>query len=153
MTRISLLLVGFLSTICDAQQPRIAIITSKFNSAVTQILYEDAMARFAEKDIAIADEDVFFVPGAIEIPVVASRLAQSANYDAILCLGIIGRDYISSQVGNACQKVALKYGIPVIFGIIVVEYNQETWKENLWGKMGMFAADAAIEMAEIMSRI
>lgn len=148
-----MLVISFFSAGLCLAQPKIAIVTSKFNSAVTQVLHQDAIARFAQKGIVITDEDVFFVPGAIEIPVVVSRLAQSGNYDAILCLGIVQRNYISAQVGYGCQKVAVKYGIPVIFGIVVIENNKETWNVDRYGKMGMYAADAAIEMTELMTRL
>jgi 6,7-dimethyl-8-ribityllumazine synthase len=133
-------------------QPKIAIVTSKFNTTVTQMLYEDAVAYFTEKDVVIADEDIFFVPGAIEIPVVVSRLAQSGKYDAIVCLGMVRTGYVCSQVSYGCQKIAVKYGVPVIFGIVVIENNEETWKVDQYGKMGMYAADAALEMAQLMTR-
>lgn len=132
-------------------QPRIAIVTSRFNADVTRVLYEDALIRLMERDIEITENDVFFVPGAIEIPVVVSRLAQSGSYDAIICLGMVRAGYVCSHVSYGCQKIAVKYGVPVIFGIIVIENDEETWKDE-YGSMGTFAADAALEMAQLMTR-
>ncbi len=150
-----LFIVSLFSIGLCAAQPKIAIVTSKFEFAgiVPQMLCEDAIAHFADKGVMVADEDIFFVPGAIEIPVVVSRLAQSGNYDAIVCLGVAGRNYICAHASYGCQKIAVKYGIPVIFGIVVIENNEETWKIDQYGKMGMYAADAALEMAELMIRL
>lgn len=140
-------------SLCLAQ-PKIAIVTSTFEFAgiAPQTLCEDAIGHFKDNGVTIADEDVFFVPGAIEIPVVVSRLAQSGKYDTIVCLGIAGRNYICAHASYGCQKIAVKYGIPVIFGIVVIENNEETWNVDRYGKMGLYAADAALKMAQLMTR-
>jgi 6,7-dimethyl-8-ribityllumazine synthase len=140
---------------------KIAIITSRFNEEVTVLLQRGAKERLAELDVRIADEDVFTVPGAIEIPVVAAALAKKGTYDAIICLGAVIRgetthyDYVCSQVSYGCQKVALEYHLPVIFGVLTTE-NDEQALERCGGKhghKGRECADAAVEMVELLRSI
>ena len=142
-------------------QPRIAIITSRFNQAITQLLYKGAMARFQEKGVVIASNDIFFVPGAIEIPVVASRLAREKKYDAIVCLGAVVRgetdhyDYVCWQVSYGCQKIAIEHCIPVIFGILTTDNEEQAFDRcgGAHGHKGIDCADAALEMIALMGAI
>jgi len=142
-------------------QSKIAIITSRFNQEVTQLLYEGAMSRFQEKNVSIAQEDIFFVPGAIEIPVVAACLAMKKKYDAIVCLGAVIRgetdhyDYVCWQVSYGCQKIAIEYSIPVIFGILTTDNEQQAFDRcgGAHGHKGKDCADAALDMIAIMRRI
>ena len=143
------------------RQPKIAIITSRFNEEITQLLYEGAARRFQEQGITIAQEDVFFVPGAIEIPVVAARLARSRKYDAIVCLGSVIQgetdhyDYVCWQVSYGCQKVAIEYGLPVIFGILTTDNEAQALDRcgGAHGHKGIDCADAALEMIKVMNRL
>jgi len=138
---------------------RIAIVASRFNGLPEQLLLEGAMARFAERGIEILDEDVFSVPGSVEIPVVAACLAQSQKYDAILCLGVIIRgatdhyDYVCNHVTHGCQKVAVEYRIPVVFGVLTTNNEQQALDRcgGTHGHMGIYSADVAIEMAGLIS--
>jgi 6,7-dimethyl-8-ribityllumazine synthase len=141
--------------------PRIAIITSKFNTEVTQALYEGAVQRLAEKGIIVAKNDTFFVPGAVEIPVVALYLARSKQYDAIITLGAVIRgetdhyDYVCESVTYGCQNIAVKYGIPVIFGVLTTD-NEEQALARAGGShshKGVECADAALEMIEVIKSI
>ncbi len=142
----------------NMKNPKIAIITSKFNQEVTQLLYQGARTRFAEKGIAIASEDIFFVPGAVEIPVIASRLARSKMYDAIVCLGAVIRgetdhyDYVCWQVSYGCQKVAIENDIPVVFGILTTDNEEQALDRcgGSHGHKGIDCADAALEMIGLM---
>lgn len=142
-------------------QPRIAIITSRFNQEITQLLYDGAMARFKEKKISIAQGDIFFVPGAIEIPVLAARLARNKKHDAIVCLGAVIRgetdhyDYVCWQVSYGCQKIAIEYDIPVVFGILTTDNEAQALDRcgGAHGHKGVDCADAAIEMIALMRSV
>ena len=140
------------------QNLKIAIVASRFNGLPEQLLLEGAMARLAERGVVVADEDIFSVPGSVEIPVVAACLAQSGKYDAILCLGVIIRgatdhyDYVCMHVTNGCQKVAVEYRIPVVFGVLTTN-NQEQALDRCGGThghMGIYSADVAVEMAGLV---
>lgn len=140
---------------------KIAIITSTFNTKITQLLYEGAKSRLEEKGVIFSTEDIFFVPGAVEIPVVATRLAQLHIYDAIICLGAVIRgetdhyNYVCESVTYGCQKVAIEYGIPVIFGILTTDDEKQALARcgGVHGHKGKDAVDTALEMIKIMRNL
>jgi 6,7-dimethyl-8-ribityllumazine synthase len=110
---------------------RFAIIRSRFNEEVTKRLLEgslDALRRGGAREEAI---DVVLVPGAFEIPLVASRLARSRRYDAIICLGAVIRgetphfEYISAEVSRGIARVSYDYGMPVIFGVLITDTEEQ----------------------------
>ncbi len=139
---------------------RIAVIVSRFNENVTELLKAGALNRFIELKCPIHEEDIFIVPGAIEIPVVASCLAKNGKFDAIVCLGVVVRgetshyDYVCSQVSYGCQKVAIVYQIPVIFGILTTDNEKQALNRcgGSFGNKGAECADAALEMIEVIRR-
>lgn len=104
----------------------VAVVTSRFNENITKGLYDGALTAFAEYGDRL-QADSYWVPGAVELPLTAQRLALSGRYDAILCLGAIIRgdtdhyDYVCQQVSFGCQKVALDYNIPVLFGVLTCQ--------------------------------
>jgi len=139
----------------------IAIITSRFNEEVTQLLYDGALQRLREKNITEDQLKLIWVPGAIEIPLVAQRLARANSCDAIICLGAVIRgetthyDYVCRQVSEGCQKVALENDVPVIFGVLTTE-NKAQALDRLGGNhghKGFDAVDAALEMIAVMDAL
>jgi len=136
---------------------RFAIVRSRFNEDVTKRLLEgalDALRKGGARDEAI---DVVLVPGAFEIPLVASRLARSRRYDAIICLGAVSRgetphfEYISAEVSRGIARVSYDYGIPVIFGVLTTETEEQADARSGLGEInrGYEAAVSAIEMANL----
>jgi 6,7-dimethyl-8-ribityllumazine synthase len=128
---------------------------------VTQRLCEGAIARL--KELAIPNEMItlVWVPGAVEIPVVAKQLASTKRYAIIITLGAVIRgetshyDYVCKQVSDGCQAVALEYTIPVIFNVITAE-NLEQALDRAGGKHshnGREAVDAAFEMVSVMKQL
>lgn len=135
---------------------RIGIVVSRFNEEITSRLLEGAISRL--KELKQSDPTVVHVPGAIEIPLVAQKLAQTGHYDAIVCLGAVIRgetshfDFVCQQVSMGCQNVMLSHGLPIIFGVLTTE-NEEQAMERLGGKhghKGRDCADAAVEMVSII---
>ena len=115
------------------------------------------------KHVTINSENitVAYVPGAIEIPVVAQRLARSKKYHAIIALGAVIRgetshyDYVCEQVSQGCQRVMLETEVPIIFGVLTTE-NVEQARDRVNGKKaykGREAADAALEMISVLEQI
>jgi len=140
---------------------RFAIIRSRFNEDVTKRLLEGALDALRAGGVRDDSIDVVAVPGAFEIPLVASRLARSRRYDALICLGAVIRgetphfDYISAEVSRGIARVAYDYGLPVIFGVLTT--NTEKQADARSGKGGVNrgyeAAVSAIEMANLMKRL
>ncbi len=138
-----------------------AIIVSEFNAHITDKLLEGALSRLAEHGVTTDDIDVIKVPGAVEIPLTAQLLAKKQRYLSIICLGAVIRgdtdhyDYVCEQVSNGCQQVMLAFEIPVIFGILTTN-NEEQAQDRVGGKeghKGKDAADAAVAMTTIIQTI
>lgn len=134
---------------------KIAVITSRFNESVTTKLFEGCVQRLEELGVTLGDDDIRWVPGAVEIPLIAQRYAKK-SYDAIICLGAVVRgetthyDYVCQQVSYGCQRVALDYDIPVIFGVLTTENGAQAFDRvgGAHGHKGRDAAEAAVEMIQ-----
>lgn len=140
---------------------RFAIVRSRFNEEVTKRLLEGALNALRKGGAREETIDVVLVPGAFEIPVVASRLARSRRYDAIICLGAVIRgetphfEYISAEVSRGIARVSYDYGMPVIFGVLTTDTDvQADARSGVGGiNRGYDAGLAAIEMANLMKRL
>src|SRR5690349_16096807 len=105
----------------------IAIVTSRFNQEITQKLHDDCIKRL--KSLGFQDNQIYsvWVPGAVEIPIAAQRLAKTKKYAAIICLGavIFGEtrhfDFVCQIVTQGCQQVMINENIPVIFGVLTTD--------------------------------
>ena len=139
----------------------IAIVVSRFNEEVTQKLYDGAIQRLVELGFDSEQMTVVWVPGAIEIPLTAQRLARTGQYEAIICLGavILGEtkhfDYVCQQVSYGCQKVALTQDIPVIFGVLTTNTEEQAFDRagGTHGHVGRSAVDTAFQMISTLRQI
>ncbi|OGT40969.1 MAG: 6,7-dimethyl-8-ribityllumazine synthase [Gammaproteobacteria bacterium RIFCSPHIGHO2_12_FULL_40_19] len=139
---------------------KIAVIISRFNDDVTDKLKTGALERLAELGLSQEQLTVFDVPGAVEIPLIAKQCAKQKKYDAIICLGAVIRgetthyDYVCEQVSQGCQQVMMQYDIPVIFGVLTTENTEQALDRvgGAHGHKGADAADAALEMIELMQQ-
>jgi 6,7-dimethyl-8-ribityllumazine synthase len=139
----------------------LAIVVSRFNQEITQKQYEGAIQRLHELDFDTQQITVVWVPGAIEIPLAAQRLAKTEKFEAIICLGavIMGEtqhfDYVCQQVSYGCQKVALTYDIPVIFGILTTNTEEQAYDRvgGKQGHIGRSAVDTAFEFISVLHQI
>lgn len=139
----------------------IAIVTGEFNRPITQALYDGAYGHLLENSFQAEQITSVWVPGAIEIPLTAQRLAKTGKYEAIITLGavIYGEtkhfDYVCQQVSNGCQRVALDYDLPVIFGVLTTDDGAQARARvgGAKGHKGIEAAQAAIQMVEILQTI
>jgi 6,7-dimethyl-8-ribityllumazine synthase len=140
---------------------KLAIIVSRFNEKITQGLLEGALARLQELNFSEEAYQVFEVPGAVEIPITAQRLAQSKRFDAIVTLGAVIQgetrhfDYVCDQVSQGCQQVSLKYDLPVIFGVLTTDNGEQALARigGAKGNKGRDAVDCAVEMVQLLERI
>lgn len=137
---------------------KIAIVVSQFNQAITSELLHGAKNYLLEAGVAEEAIHTVFVPGAIEIPLISKLLAKKNHYDAIIALGAVIRgetshyDYVCNQVSQGCQQVMLEFEIPVIFGVLTTE-NEQQALDRIGGKeghKGRDAAEAALAMIKII---
>ncbi len=136
---------------------KIAVVASKFNEHVMSPYFEGCVDQLKNHGVILATEDVTWVPGAVEIPLIAQRYAASGHYDAVICLGAVIRgdtthyDYVCQQVSYGCQRTALKYDLPIIFGVLTTENDEQAF-DRVGGKQGhkgKEAADTALAMARL----
>lgn len=136
----------------------IALVVSRFNAEITDKLLKGARERLVERGFEEKQVSVVYVPGAVEIPLAAQRLAQTGLYEAVIALGAVIRgdtdhyDYVCTQVSQGCQQVALQHDIPVIFGVLTTE-NDEQAQERVGGRhghKGRDAVDAAVETVAVL---
>ena len=139
---------------------KIGIVVSRFNEMITEGLLTGALSTL--KEAGIADEDITLVrvPGSFEIPLAAQRLAQTGILGAIVCLGAVIRgetphfDYICLQVSNGVREVALKYDLPVTFGIITADTVEQAMNRAVEERnKGSEAATSAVEMANLLKQL
>ena len=144
-----------------AQHKKIAIVTSKFNELITSKLYEGAKTCLTAHGVPAKSIDSVWVPGAFELPLIAQKLAETKQYDAIICLGAVIRgdtphfDYVCSQAASGIAHVSLKTGIPIIFGVLTTDTLEQALMRSgaKCGNKGWEAALAAIEMCTLLDTI
>ncbi|MBN9655189.1 6,7-dimethyl-8-ribityllumazine synthase [Halobacillus sp. GSS1] len=137
---------------------KVGIVVGRFNDFITGKLYEGAVDAFKRHGIELNDVEVAYVPGAFEIPLVASKMANSGKYDAVVTLGAVIRgstphfDYVCSEAAKGVSNASQQSGIPVIFGVITTDTIEQAIERagTKAGNKGWEAATAAIEMATLL---
>ena len=141
----------------NAETFRFAIVASRWNELISGRLVEGALDALKRLGAGNEQVDLYRVPGAFEIPLLALRLAQSRKFDAIICLGTIIRgqtphfDYIASEVAHGISQAALTTGIPVVFGIVTADtVDQAIDRAGVkLGNKGFEAAMTAVELVNL----
>ena len=136
---------------------RFAIVVSRFNEEITSGLLAGAREALAEADVPEDDVFVVPVPGAFEIPVTAMRLAETGDFDAVICLGCLIKgdtmhfEYIASATSHGLMDVSTATGVPVAFGVLTTMTDEQAQARSAPGaeNKGREAALAAIEMARL----
>ncbi|MDN6698941.1 MAG: 6,7-dimethyl-8-ribityllumazine synthase, partial [Staphylococcus equorum] len=133
---------------------KVAIVVSRFNDFITNRLLDGAKDTLVRHEVPKENIDVAYVPGAFEIPLVAKKLAQKGEYDAVITLGCVIRgstshyDYVCNEVAKGVSKANDIADTPVIFGVVTTE-NIEQAIERAGTKAGNKGADAAISAIEM----
>ncbi len=137
---------------------KFGLVVSRFNEFISGRLLEGAQDSLLRHGVTADEIDIAWVPGAFEIPLVASKMAQSGKYNAIVCLGAIIRgatphfDYVASEVSKGVAHVGLDTGLPVIYGVITADNLEQAIERagTKEGNTGFKAAMSAIEMANLL---
>lgn len=140
---------------------KIAIVVSRFNDFITTRLLEGAKDTLIRHEVKDTNIDVAYVPGAFEIPLVAKKLAQKGEYDAVITLGCVIRgatshyDYVCNEVAKGVSKANDISDAPVIFGVLTTESIEQAVERagTKAGNKGSEAAVSAIEMANLIKQI
>ncbi len=137
---------------------RFAIIVSRFNSFVTERLLEGALDALKRHGAEEAKIDIYRVPGAFEIPLLAKRLAKKKEIDAVICLGAVIKGgtphfhYVASEVTKGIAQVSMDADKPVAFGVLTTETVEQAMDRAgaKAGNKGYDAAMSAIEMVNLL---
>lgn len=106
---------------------KVGIVAARFNEFITSKLVGGALDGLKRENVKDEDIDVAWVPGAFEIPLIASKMAKSRKYDAIICVGAVIRgstshyDYVCSEVSKGIAQVSLANDLPVMFGVLTTD--------------------------------
>ena len=144
-----------------ATDMKVGIVAGRFNEFITSKLLGGAMDALVRHGVADSDVDVAWVPGAFEIPLVASKMAKSGKYDAVICLGAVIRgdtthyDYVCNEVSKGIATVSLESGIPVMFGVLTTENIEQAIARagSKGGNKGYDCALGAVEMVNLLRTI
>lgn len=141
--------------------PRLALVTSRFNAKITGGLKRGALARLADAKIAVAKEDMFEVSGAYEIPLIAQRLARTGRYDGVIALGCVIKgetahfEFISLGATIGTMQAMLATETPIAFGVITTYTREQAEARAADGphNSGAEAASACLETLGLLRRI
>lgn len=137
---------------------KVGIVAARFNEFITSKLLSGALDGLKRHNVEEDDISVAWVPGAFEIPLIASKMAKSGKYDAVICLGAVIRgstthyDYVCSEVSKGIASVSLASDIPVLFGVLTTE-NIEQAIERAGTKAGNKGYDCALSAIEMVNLI
>ena len=137
---------------------KVGIVAARFNEFIVGKLVAGAQDALVRHDVKEEDIDLAWVPGAFEIPLIASKMAKSGKYDAVIALGAVIRgstthyDYVCSEVSKGIANVSLNSDIPVMFGVITTE-NIERAIERAGTKAGNKGYDCALGAIEMVNLI
>ena len=145
----------------SVRDARFAIVAARFNDFVVESLMKGAVHCLRQHGAADADIEIIRVPGAIEIPLVVQKVAESRKFDGVIALGAVIRggtphfDYVASECVSGIASVARDQGIPVGFGVLTVDTIEQAIERagTKAGNKGEEAALAVIETVNLLRRL
>ncbi|HEY6854220.1 MAG TPA: 6,7-dimethyl-8-ribityllumazine synthase [Gemmatimonadales bacterium] len=140
---------------------RVAVVVSRYNELVTTKLLDGAQQCLRDKGLPDDHVDVFWVPGAFELPVAAEGAAATGRYGAVVALGCVIRgetphfEYVAGEAARGLGNVALAHRIAVGFGVLTTDDQEQALARagGAAGNKGYEAAEAALQTADVLSRL
>ena len=144
-----------------AREIKVGIVAARFNEFIVSKLVAGARDGLLRHDVKDEHIDIAWIPGAFEIPLIASKMAKSGKYDAVICLGAVIRgatshyDYVCSEVSKGIASVSLTSDIPVMFGVLTTDNIEQAIERagTKAGNKGYDCALGAIEMVNLVSKL
>jgi len=139
----------------------VAVVTSRFNDLVTDRLQAGCIDGLVRLGVDPASVTLVSVPGALELPLVAGRLASSGDHDAVICLGAVIRGatdhhvHVGGQCATGLARIQLDTGIPVVFGVLTTDSLEQALERagGKAGNRGFDAAATAVEMVDLLGQL
>lgn len=140
---------------------RVGVVVSRFNESITRSLVDGALDALVRHGVRFEDIDVFWVPGAWELPLAVRGAMATEHYDAIVALGAVIRgetphfDYVAGEASRGLADASIDGEIPVGFGLLTCDTVEqaEARAGGAHGNKGWDAALAALEMVELMQQL
>lgn len=140
---------------------RFALVVSRFNEEYTFGLRQGAISFLREKDIQVSESDIFYVPGAFEMPLISQKLAETGLYQGIICLGCVIKgdtahfEFISLSSSLGIMQSMLNTDVPISFGILTTYTEEQAYLRSAPDShnKGREAAAACLETAQLLSQI
>ena len=144
-----------------AQNMKVALVAARFNEFITSKLIGGAMDGLTRHGVQEEDISLAWVPGAFEIPLIASKMAASGKYDAVICLGAVIRgstshyDYVCAEVSKGIAQVSLQSQVPVLFGVLTTDTIEQAIERagTKAGNKGYDCALSAVEMVNLIREV
>ncbi len=138
---------------------KFGIVISRFNSFLVESLLDGAVDTLLRHGCKEEDIEILRVPGAVEIPLAAKRMAASTKYDAIIALGAVIRggtphfEFVANENSKGLAQVCMEYDLPVAFGVLTVDTIEQAIERSgtKAGNKGTEAALSAIEMVNVLT--
>lgn len=143
-------------TLTKHEGRHIAIVMCRFNTLITDPLLAGAKEALTMHGVEMANIDVYIVPGAFEIPLVAEKVANTAKYDGIVTLGAVIRgetdhyDLVINGAMTGIAQVGLKTGVPTVFGVLTADTLEQA-QHRAGGKAGNKGSEVALALLELLS--
>ncbi len=140
---------------------KFALVVSRFNEFISSRLLEGALDCLKRHEVNDEDISIIWVPGALEIPLVAKESALKKDIDAVICLGAIIRgatphfEYISAEVTKGIAVVGLETRKPIIYGVLTTDSIDQAIERSgaKAGNKGFTAASSALEMLNLLAEM
>jgi len=147
--------------VLDGKNLKFGIVISRFNSFITEELLKGCIDGLVRHNVKKEDIDIFYVPGAFEIPLAARKVAKTQKYNAVIALGCVIRgatphfEYVAAEVSKGISHTSLELEIPIIFGVLTTDTIDQAIERagTKAGNKGFDAALSAIEMATLMKKL
>jgi 6,7-dimethyl-8-ribityllumazine synthase len=141
----------------NAQGFRFAIVVSRWNDFLTSKLTEGALDGLERLGTEEKNIEIFKVPGSFELPLTALKVAQSGNFDAVICIGVVIRgetphfDYVAGEAAKGTANAAMQTGVPCIFAVVTTDTLEQAINRAgvKSGNKGFEAAFAAVELVNL----
>ncbi|API71883.1 MULTISPECIES: 6,7-dimethyl-8-ribityllumazine synthase [Leuconostoc] len=140
----------------DLKSKKIAIVVSKFNDLIVKQLLAGAQESLEMHGIDTGNIDIIWVPGALEIPMVAKKIAQDQKYDGIVTLGAVIKgdtahyDLVINGVANGVSQISLSTDVPIVFGVLTTDTLEQA-QQRSGAKSGNKGAEVALSLLELIN--
>lgn len=151
----------FEGNLVSKKDAKVGIVAARFNEFIVSKLLSGAVDGLIRHGVNEDNISLAWVPGAFEIPLIASKMAKDGRYDAIICLGAVIRgntshyDYVCSEVSKGIAQISLNTEVPVLFGVLTTENIEQAIERagTKAGNKGFECAEGAVEMINLINSI